>query len=46
MHHWILNHNIAREREQKNVNIANYEFMFIPSDIKNGENMGRFDNHG
>ena len=24
---------------------ANYEFMFISSDTKNGKNRGRFDNH-
>ena len=25
---------------------ANYEFMFILSDTKNGKNAGRFDNYG
>ena len=42
MHHWIFNQNIAREHFYSQ---ANYEFMFIPSDTKNGKNRGRFDSH-
>ena len=43
MYHWILNQKIAREHCFSQ---ANYEFMFILSDTKNGKNMGRFANHG
>ena len=35
--------NIAREHSYSQ---ANSEFMFIPSDTKNGKNRGKFDNHG
>ena len=43
MHHGILNQKIAREHFYSQ---ANYEFMFILSDTKNGKNRGTFDNLG
>ena len=43
MHHGIFNQKVSREHLYYQ---ANYEFMFILSDTKNGKNKGRFDSHG
>ena len=43
MHHRIFNQSIAREHFYSQVN---YEFIFIPSDTKNGKIRDRFDSHG